>query len=61
MPTVFQWASYATPLRYFLEIVRALFLKGAGLPELWSQLLALLLIGLATMSLAIRRFERSIA
>lgn len=61
MPTVFQWISYVNPLRYFLEIVRALFLKGAGVAELWSQISAVFLIGLATMTLAIRRFARTIA
>ena len=61
MPILFEWISYLNPVRYFLEIVRALFLKGAGLAELWPQFMALLLLGLATMTVAIRRFGHSIA
>ena len=45
MPRIIQYATYVIPLRYFLEIVRGVFLKGAGLAELWGQALALLGIG----------------
>jgi ABC-2 type transport system permease protein len=61
MPELFQWLSYINPLRYFMEIVRALFLKGAGAAELWPQFGALLLIGMVALGWAIRRFARSIA
>lgn len=61
MPVPFQWISYMNPVTYFLEIVRALFLKGAGLAELWPQFAALLILGTAGISVAIRRFARSIA
>lgn len=44
MPEVFQWITYANPIRHFLEIVRPVFLKGAGLGELWPSYLYLLLI-----------------
>jgi ABC-2 type transport system permease protein len=61
MPVPFQWISYMNPVTYYLEIVRALFLKGAGLAELWPQFAALLILGTAGMAVAIRRFARSIA
>jgi ABC-2 type transport system permease protein len=60
MPRVIQYATYVIPLRYFLEIVRGVFLKGAGLSELWPQALALLGIGAAILSLSVLRFHKSL-
>ncbi len=44
MPEIFQWITLANPIRHFLEIVRPVFLKGAGVAELWPQYLYLLII-----------------
>ena len=41
MPAVIQPVTYLIPLRYFLVIVRGIFLKGVGLAVLWPQVLAL--------------------
>ena len=41
MPAVIQWFTYLIPLRYFLVILRSIFLKGVGLETLWPQALAL--------------------
>lgn len=60
MPRVFQWLTLLNPVRHFLEIVRAIFLKGAGLLELWRQHLALLLMATGLLWLAIGRFRRSV-
>ena len=49
MPVFFQWLTLLNPVRHFLEIVRAVFLKGTGYEVLWPQFLALL--GMATMGL----------
>ena len=38
MPAVFQWLTLLNPVRHYLEIVRAIFLKGAGPAALWPQL-----------------------
>ncbi len=58
MPEVFQWMTYANPIRHFLEIVRGVFLKGDGIAQLWSQYLWL--SGLAALMLwaAVSRFRR---
>ena len=56
MPAFFRWVTLVNPLRHYLEIVRAVFLKGVGLAELWPQHLALLLLGAVILSVAIRRF-----
>lgn len=45
MPPWLQAASQASPLRHGIEIVTGLFLKGAGMAELWPHALALILIG----------------
>jgi ABC-type multidrug transport system permease subunit len=41
IPLPLQWLSYAFPGRYMVAITRGVFLKGAGFPELWPQLVAL--------------------
>ena len=61
MPEVFQWGTVINPLRHFLEIVRPVFLKGAGFADLTHQFAALTVIAVATMWLAILRFRRSMA
>ena len=55
MPAVIQWVTYLIPLRYFLVILRSIFLKGVGLETLWPQALALTAWGVAMLSLAIAR------
>ena len=55
MPPVIQFVTYLIPLRYFLVIVRSIFLKGVGLETLWPQVAALTVWGVAILSLAIAR------
>jgi len=59
MPQVMQYFTYLIPLRYFLEIVRGIFLKGVGLDVLWPQSLALLAFGSVMLALSILRFGRA--
>jgi ABC-2 type transport system permease protein len=61
MPQAVQWLTYVNPLRYFLVIIRSIFLKGVGLDVLWPQLLALGAIGVFTLTLATRRFHKTLA
>ncbi|UCC71458.1 MAG: ABC transporter permease [Gemmatimonadota bacterium] len=61
MPEIFQWITVLNPVRHFLEIVRAIFLKGAGIADLWVQYAALTVMATGAMSLAIVRFRRSMA
>jgi len=60
MPRIIQYATYLIPLRYFLEIVRGVFLKGAGIAELWPQALALFALGVAILTLAVVRFRETL-
>ena len=59
MPTVVQWFTFLNPLRYYLVIIRGVFLKGLGLPVLWPHMLALTLLGTTTLILAAARFRKT--
>jgi ABC-2 type transport system permease protein len=48
-------------LRYFLVILRGIFLKGVGLEILWPQAVALLAWGLAMLTLATLRSSKRLA
>jgi ABC-2 type transport system permease protein len=61
MPPLVQWLTYLNPLRYFLVIIRGLFLKGVGLSILWPQVLALAVMGCLTLWLAAKRFHKTLA
>jgi ABC-2 type transport system permease protein len=61
MPTVVQWLTYLNPLRYFLVIIRGVFLKGVGLDVLWPHMAALAIIGCLTLWIASRRFQKTMA
>jgi ABC-2 type transport system permease protein len=58
MPVVIQWVTYLIPLRYFLVIVRSIFLKGVGLETLWPEVLKLTAWGVAILALAIVRSSK---
>lgn len=58
MPKLLQWLSYIVPLRYYLVIIRAIMLKGAGISAIWSQTLALFLFGVLIMLAASLRFRK---
>ena len=61
MPPAIQYATYLIPLRYFLVIVRGIFLKGIGLDLLWPQAAALALWGGAVLALAVARSRKRMA
>jgi ABC-2 type transport system permease protein len=60
MPPVIQLVTYVNPLRYFLVIIRDIFLKGSGLEILWPQIAALLTLGLGVIILAVRRVGKTL-
>ena len=61
MPQVIQVFTYLIPLRYFLVIVRGIFLKGVGLDLLWPQAAALAAWGLIVLALAVSRSRKRAA
>ena len=58
MPEVVQWLTYLNPLRYFLVIIRGIFLKGVGLHILWPQYVALAVLGIMVFTGAVGRFRK---
>jgi ABC-2 type transport system permease protein len=61
MPAIIQPFTYLIPLRYFLVIVRGIFLKGIGLELLWPQAAALAAWGIVVLSLAVSRSRKRAA
>jgi ABC-2 type transport system permease protein len=60
MPRAIQYLTYANPLRYFLAIIRDIFLKGSGVDILWPHMAALLALGTGLMFLAVRRVSKTL-
>jgi len=58
MPQVIQWVTTLIPLRYFLVIVRGIFLKGVGFDVLWPQFAAMGAWGVTVLTLAALRSRR---
>jgi ABC-2 type transport system permease protein len=61
MPEVLQVATYANPLRFGMEIVRRVYLEGAGLREVASNFLPLLGVAAVTLPLAAWLFRNRLA
>lgn len=60
MPEFLRWFTYINPLRYFLIVLRAVFLKGVGFTVLWPELSALALLAFVALSLSVLRFRKSL-
>jgi len=60
MPTVVQYLTYLNPLRYFVEIVRGIFLKGVGVAVLWPQMCVLAVYGVTVLMLSASRFKKKL-
>lgn len=58
MPKLIQYGTYINPLRYFLVIIRGIFLKGSGIAVLWPQMAALFLIGSLVITISSLRFRK---
>ncbi len=58
MPEWIQYLTYANPLRYFLIIIRGVFLKAIGLDILWPQMLALAVLGTLMTLFSSLRFQK---
>jgi ABC-2 type transport system permease protein len=58
MPKTIQYISYVIPLRYFINIIRGVILKGIGFHELWLDGLILFLMGVLILYLSSRRFQK---
>lgn len=61
MPFFFNLLGNLLPLTFFLEILRGIILKGIGINFLWSQVFALTVFILATLTAAVFKFTKKIA
>jgi ABC-2 type transport system permease protein len=61
MPAAIQPLTYLIPLRYFVIILRGIFLKGVGLETLWPEALGLFVWGAVILTLAILRSSKRLA
>lgn len=55
-----EWLTRLNPQRYLIEILRGIFLKGEGVPVLWPQMLALLVIGVLVLGGSTMHFHKTI-
>jgi ABC-2 type transport system permease protein len=58
MPIAIQYLTYLNPVRYFMEIVRGIFLKGTGVAVLWPQMVALFVFGVVVVGVSALRFHK---
>jgi len=61
MPWIFYAIGSLLPTTYFIELTRAIILRGASLSEFWSHLAVLTGMGLGLFALCALRFKRQIA
>jgi ABC-2 type transport system permease protein len=60
MPPFLQWLTYLDPLRYFLVVIRGVYLKGVGLDVLWPQMAAMGVFGVVMLAISVSRFQKSL-
>lgn len=58
MPQVIQAVTLVNPLRYYLVVIRGIFLKGSGIAVLWPDLAALAVLGVSILTLSTLRFRK---
>ena len=60
MQPFFQKLTYLDPLRYFMIVLRSVYLKGVGFEVLWPQIAAMGVFALVLLSISILRFHKSL-
>ena len=60
MPRALQWFTHLDALRFYLVVLRGTFIKGVGLKVLWPQMIAMSILGAATLTLATLRFHKTL-
>jgi ABC-2 type transport system permease protein len=60
MPQWLQYLTYLSPLRYFLVVLRATYLKGVGMEILWPQMFAMAALGISLLTVAVLRFHKAL-
>ena len=60
MPKAVQAITYLIPARYFIVILRGIYLKGVGIADLWGESVCLILFTIITTGAAIKKFKKKI-
>lgn len=60
MPKIVQAMTYFIPARYFITILRGIYLKGVGISDLWLESLCLTLFTYLAVGAAIKKFKKKI-
>jgi ABC-2 type transport system permease protein len=60
MPQWLQMLTYLDPLRYFLIVLRGVYLKGIGFDILWPQMAAMLALGVTLLTVSVFRFHKAL-
>jgi ABC-2 type transport system permease protein len=60
MPHWLQYLTYLSPLRYFLVVLRGVFLKGVGLNLLWPQMAGMAILGTFMLTISVFRFHKAL-
>ncbi len=60
MPTVVQWITYLVPARYFITLLKAIYLKGAGISVLAGEGLLLVVYAAGAILLAVAAFKKKL-
>jgi len=60
MPAFVQGITYLVPARYYIVILRELFLKGGGFDVIWDEALFLFIFGFFMLFITVRKFKKKI-
>jgi ABC-2 type transport system permease protein len=60
MPDIARWIGAALPLTYYLDVLRGVLLKDAGLSALWPDALVLAGFAAALVALSVARFRKTV-
>jgi ABC-2 type transport system permease protein len=61
MPQAIQAVTYIVPARYFVTILKGVFLKGVGIEILWGELAFLLVFAALVFLAATRKMRQKVA
>ena len=57
MPDILQWISYINPVRWFVQAIRDVMIRGVGLGDVWQEVLILLAMTIFLMVFSIKKFK----
>ncbi len=60
LPRALQILGSIMPLTYFVTIIRGIMIKGVGFPDLWRQIVPMMVIGIVVFAAAISRFQKRV-